>query len=187
MTRLSLALLKYEYSIRKLQDEVTYGFHMQDEILKLFPPVEVVHRGAHRIVSTPNILDRSSEPHKVKFNIDPDMFLQTDVVEFSNVLFRLTESLLDQLRAQTIGVMFDTGEAAGNSIDGKGRDVWELYIEALERMDYMFQGYKFFVGADVMKKMLDSFMTDEQLERAKAIVKAKREEFQAKKRSRRLS
>jgi hypothetical protein len=115
------------------------------------------------------------------------MFLQTDVVEFTNVIFRLTSELLNQLWAQTMGVMLDTGEAAGNSIDGKGRNVWELYIEALERMDYRFEAYKCFVGSDVMEKMLALPPTEEQLERAKAVVKAKREERLAKKRSRRLS
>lgn len=65
--------------------------------------------------------------------------------------------------------------------------MWELYIEALERMDYRFEGYKCFVGSNVMKKMLASPLTEEQLARAKAVVKAKREEYLAKKRSRRLS
>jgi hypothetical protein len=48
MTKLSLALPKYEAAINGLHDEVQLTLHMQDEILRLFPPVYVVHKGPTR-------------------------------------------------------------------------------------------------------------------------------------------
>jgi hypothetical protein len=118
--------------------------------------------------------------------MDEAMFLRTDVIKCTDVISQLTMSLLNQQKAHTFEVMFETGEAAGNSIDGKGRDVWELYIEALQKLDYRFEGYKCYVGSDVMEKMLASPPTKEQLSRAKEVVKAKREEALTKKRVRRL-
>jgi len=187
MSKLPFSLPKYEYAINKLRDEVLFGLHMQDEILKLFPPREVVHRGATRLVSNPTILDRATIPHKSKVDMGEAMFLQTDVIKCTDVICRLTMSLLNQQKMHTFEVMFETGDAAGNSIDGKGRDVWELYIEALQKLDYRFEGYKCYVGSDVMKKMLATPPTEEQLERAKAVVMAKREEFLTKRHERRLA
>ena len=186
MGRMSLSLSKYEYAINRLRDEILFGLHMEDEILKLFPPIEMSHRGETRLVSKPTILDRSTRPHKSIVSMDEAMFLQTDVVKCTDVIYRLTMSLLNQQKAHTIEVMFETGEAAGHSIDGKGRDVWELYIEALQKLDYRFEGYKCYVGSDVMEKMLSNPPTEEQLNRAKEVVKSKREEFLAKRRVRRL-
>ena len=114
------------------------------------------------------------------------MFCQTNVVEFTNVTFRLSSELLNQLLVQTIGVMLDTADAAGNTVNGKGHNVWELYIEALQRLEYREEGYKCFAGSDVMERMLASPPTEEQLERAKAVMRHKREQYFSNKRSRRL-
>jgi hypothetical protein len=185
-TKPSFVLPNYEYAIHDLQQVVMYAFHMQNQILKLFPPTEVFHRGSYRLVSTPNVLERAPECHKVKFKLDPAMFCQTNVVEFTNVTFKVSSELLNQLLVQTIGVMLDTADAAGNKVDGKGRNVWELYIEALQRLEYREEGYKCFVGSDVMERMLASPPTEEQLARAKAVMRHKREQYLSNKRSRRL-
>ena len=185
-TKHSFVLPNYEYAIHDLQRAVMYAFHTQNQILKLFPPTEVFHRGSYRLVSTPKVLERDTDCHKVKFKVDPAMFCQTNVVEFTNVTFRLSSELLNQLLVQTIGVMLDTADAAGNTVNGKGHNVWELYIEALQRLEYREEGYKCFVGSDVMERMLASPPTEEQLERAKAVMRHKREQYFSNKRSRRL-
>lgn len=79
MPALSLALPPYETAINALNDEVQLTLHMQDEILRLFPPVYVVHIGTTRLVSSPNILDKPITPKKTKFSMEPAMFLETDV------------------------------------------------------------------------------------------------------------
>jgi hypothetical protein len=187
MLSLSLSLPKYEVAINRLQDEVYYGFHMLDEILKLFPPMEVIHRGTTRLVSKPSILDRSPRLHKTNFTIDPNMFLQTDVEKFAEVLFQLTTSLQIQQKIHTIEIMFDTSDAVGNTADAKGRNFWEVYIEALEKLDYRFIPHKFYANAETIKKATAVPPTEDQIRRAKEVIKAKREEYLAKKRTRRLA
>src|SRR5262245_29994569 len=98
MITLAFGLPAYELAINQFQDEVTNVLHMQDELLRLFPPIPVIHSGTTRLVSSPNILDRPMKPHKTKFSMEPDMFLQTDLSKFKNVVFGMTNDLLNQRR-----------------------------------------------------------------------------------------
>lgn len=185
--RLSLALPKYEAAINRLHDEVQYSLHMQDEILRLFPPVYVVHTGTTRLVSSPNILDKPMKPHKTKFSMQPGMFLQTDVSKLKDVILGMTNDLLDQQKKQTAEVMIETGEAAGNSIDGKERNFWDTYIEMLEKASYSEHGYKVFMNPDTEEKIKKTPQTPEQCQKIQDVIKAKREEHFATKRTRHLS
>lgn len=148
MAKLSFYLPRYEDPINELQNEVLFGLHMQDEILSLFPPREIIHRGTTRLVSKPNILDRSMRDHHAKECIEPAMFLQTDVLKFRDYVLKLTNSLLDQQKRHTVEVMLETGEAAGNSIDGKGRNFWDAYIEMLRKAPYNKHGYTLYMHPD---------------------------------------
>jgi hypothetical protein len=187
MARLSLVLPKYEYAMNRLYDEVYYGFHMLDEILSLFPPRHVIHRGTTRQVSSPKILDTSPKPYKSKFSIEPDMFLQTDTIKFRDFLFNLVTSLQNQQKMHTFEIIFKTSDATGNNIEGEGRNYWEVYIEALQKLDYRFQADKVYVNSATARKIIEIPPTEEQIERAKVVIKAKREEYLANKRYRRLS
>lgn len=187
MIRFSLASPKYEAAINRLHDEVQVTLHMQDEILRLFPPVYVVHTGTTRLVSSPNILDKSMKPHKTKFSMEPDMFLQTDVSKFKDVILGMTNDLLDQQRKQTAEVMLETSEAAGNSIDGKERNFWDTYIEMLQKAPYSEHGHKAFMNPDTEEKIKKTPQTPEQRQKIQDVIKAKREEYFAKKRNRHLS
>lgn len=187
MPTLSLAIPTYEAAINELHDEVQFTLHMQDEILRLFPPVYVVHTGTTRLVSSPNILDKPITPKKTKFSMEPAMFIKTDAAKMKEVMYGMTQSLLDQLKQQTVEVMLETGEAVGHIIDGKGRNYWDTYIEMLEKTPYWENGYTVFMNPETEKKIKETPPTPEQKQRIKDVTKAKREEFYAKKRSRRLS
>jgi hypothetical protein len=188
MTKLSLALPKYEAAINGLHDEVHFTLHMQDEVLKLFPPVYVVHTGSTRLVSSPNILDKPPKPIKTKVSIDPSMFLETDILKFKDVILRWTLDLLRQQAEQTAEVSLDTGEAAGNSFtfDLNNQDYWDAYIELLEKAPYQPLGYKP-LDPEIEKRVKEIPQTPEQRQRIKKIQQAKREEFLRTKRTRRLS
>lgn len=187
MDKLSLALPKYEVAINALHDKVVYALHMRDDVLKLFPPIRVVHIGTTRLVSSPNILDRPFTPHKTKISMEPAMFLQTDVLKFKDVILRWTADLLEQQARQTVEVMFETGEAAGHSFDGEGRNFWDTYIEMLEKSPYQPRGYTAYMHPDTEKKVKEIPPTPEQRQKMRDIQKAKREEFLRSRRSRRLS
>jgi hypothetical protein len=160
---------------------------MQDELLRLFPPVHIVHLGTTRLVSSPTILDKPLTPHKTKFSMEPEMFLQTDVSKFKGVILGMTNDLLDQQRKQTAEVMLETGDAVGHSIDGKGRNYWDTYIEMIQLAPYAENGYTVFMNPETEKKIKETPPTPEQKQRIKDVIKGKREEYFANKLSRRLS
>ena len=192
MAHLSLTLTQYEDAIDKLQIEVSYGLHMGDEMLSMFPPVEVTHRGTARIVSTPTIYDSTMKFHKTKDTIETDIFLQTDALKFRETLMGINNVLQDQVKMQMWDTIFKTAEAAGQSIDGQGRNFWEAYIETLEMLDFKFdeQGkhnYRFMLNSNTAKKIMAVPPTEDQIRRMKEVIDAKRAAFFANRRSRRLS
>jgi hypothetical protein len=187
MTKLSLALSKYEAAINRLHDEVQLTLHMQDEILRRFPPVYVVHIGTTRLVSSPTILDKPMHPHKTKSSMQQDMFLQTDMSKFKDVILGMTNDLLNQQRKLTAEVMLETGDAVGHSIDGKGRNFWDTYIEMLQMAPYSECGYQLLMNPDTEEKIKKTPQTPEQRQKIIDVQRAKREEYFAKKRTRHLS
>jgi len=188
MTMLSLTLTKYEAAINGLHDEVQFTLHMQDEILRLFPPVYVVHSGITRLVSSPNILDKPNKPIKTKVSIEPSMFLETDVLKFKDIILRWVLDLLKQQAEQTLEVSLETGEAVGHSFnfDLRNRNYWDAYIELLEKAPYQPLGYKP-LDPEIEKRVKEIPQTPEQLQRIERIQQAKREEFLRTRRTRRLS
>lgn len=187
MTKLSLALPEYEAAVNGLHDEVQFTLPMRDEILRLFPPVYVVHIGTTRLVSSPNILDRPLKTHKTKISLDPAMFLETDVLKFKDVILRWTTDLLEQQAKQTVEVMLETSDAAELTFDAKGRNYWDVYIEMLEKAPYQPYGYTTYMNPETEKKLKKIPQTPEQRQRINDIQGAKREEFLRTRRARRLS
>lgn len=93
---------------------------------------------------------------------------------------------------QTWDTIFKTAEAAGNSIDGKGRNFWDVYIETLQKIDFKFdqQGrhnYQTVLHPNTYKKLMENPPTPEQEKRWQDTMDAKKAEYYAKKRTRRLS
>lgn len=186
MDKPSLALPEYEAAIKGLHDEVILTLHMQDEVLKLFPPMYVVHVGTTRLVSRPNVLDKPLKPHHTKIGLDATMFLKTDVQKFKDVILRWTTDLLEQQAKQTVEVMLETGNAAGHTFDAHGRNLWDAYIEMLEKAPYRPYGYTGYMNPETERKIREIPQTPEQQQKIKTIQRTKREEFLRTRRTRRL-
>jgi hypothetical protein len=184
---LSFLLPEYESAMRKLYDEVYYNRHMLDEILSRFPPKQLIHHGCIRQVSTPSILDTPPTVKESKFSIETRLFHETDALRFRDVILDLVASLINQQKAHAFEIMSQTSGATGNTVESKGRNFWELYIAALEKLDCRVQASKFYVNSNTAKRIMAVPPTEKQINRAKDVMKAKREEFLAKRRSRRLT
>jgi hypothetical protein len=187
MSKLSLALPRYEAAVNGFHDEVQFTLHMQDEVLKLFPPVRVVHVGTTRLVCSPHVLDKPLKPHKTKISLDPAMFIETDIFKFKDVILRWTADLLEQQARHAVEIMLETGDAVGHTFDAQGRNFWEAYIEMLEKAPYQPNGYTAYMHPDTEKKVKEIPLTPEQRQKIKGIQRAKREEFFRTRRTRRLS
>jgi hypothetical protein len=124
--------------------------------------------------------------------IHRNSFRETDVEKFVEFVW----SLSDSLSAQTTTYLFETlsltTEAAGNVVDGEGKNLWDAQIEMLERTYLRFDengnhNVKFYMHPEVFKKITANPPTAEQQQRWDQVLNAKREEYYAKKRTRRLS
>lgn len=191
MQRVSFDLPFYDSAINRLFNDICNRFHMLDPILRLFPPREMSHGGTTRQVSTPRILDNVMRNYRATVDVEPSMLLQTDVVEFRDFLFNLVTSLQEQQRAHTLEVISDTSKAVGTYIEGGDRNIWDVYIEMLEKIELGFDhsGRPCSIGipSALAAKLTTVLPTEEQLELMASVVERKRQEYFANKRSRRLA
>jgi len=191
MQRVFFDLPFYDSAINRLFNEVCNRFHMLDPILRLFPPKEMIHGGTTRQVSTPRILDNVMRNYRATVDVEPDMFLQTGADEFRAFLVSMITSLHEQQQAHTLEVISDTSKAVGTYIEGKDRNIWDVYIEMLEKLELRFDesGKPYSIGlpSALATKLTAAPPTEDQLEQATRVVEHKRQEYFSKRRYRRLS
>lgn len=191
MNKLSLDLPDYDLAVNRMFNDICNRFHMLDPILRLFPPKEIIHGGAYRQVSTPRILDTVMRNYRATVSVDPSMLLQTDVPRFRDFVVDMTTSLQEQQQAHTVEVISDTSKAVGTYIDGKDQNIWDVYIEMLERLELGFNesGKPYSIGmpSALAAKLATVSPSKEQLEQATRVVERKREKYFANRLHRRLS
>lgn len=188
---LTLSLPDYDIALNKMLNEAGNRFHMLNPVLRLFPPRVMMHGGTTRQLSSPRILDNVMRNYRATVNIDRSMFLQTDVDEFIDFFLNLITSLQGQQQADTLEVISDTSKVVGTYIEGKDRNIWDVYIEILERLELGFDDsgkpYSIGVPSTLEAKLTAVSPTEDQLEKARRIVQRKRQEYFSNKRNRRLS
>jgi len=167
---LSFTLPAYDDAITRVYDQIFTGLHMRDNLLRLFPPRVMQHQGKTRQVSNPQILDTSMRLHRATIDLQPEMFLRTDTAQFREFVVGMVVDLQNQRKAHVLEVMSQTSDAVGNTIDGKDRNVWDVYIEALERVDLRFDKdgrplATFFLPSEHATKIATILPTDDQLKR----------------------
>jgi hypothetical protein len=119
------------------------------------------------------------------------MLLQTDVPGFRDFVFNLITSLQELQQAHTLEVISDTSKAVGTYIEGKDRNIWDVYIEMLERLELQFhesgKPCSIEVRSALAAKLAAVRPTESQLEQADRVVECKRQGYFSNRRQRRLS
>ena len=174
----------------RFYDQIYDDLHMHDNLLKLFPPKVIKHQGKTRQVSIPQVLDTPLRQYRATVSVEPEMFLRTDLTQFCEFVVSLILNLQAQQKAHTLEVLSQTSSATGNYIDGKNRNVWDIYIETLEKVDFGFDynGNPLveFLPVELASKITAVLPTEEQLKQVSQIFNAKREKYLATKHYRRL-
>ncbi len=190
MSKLSFSLPKYDIAIGRLYNEVSNDLHMQDEVLRSLPPIEVVHSGTTRFFTEPNVLEAPYRQHKNTAVAETEIITQTDVVRFKEFLSNLIVPLLNQLKEHTGEVITQMCNITGNNIDARDTNPWDSYIEALEKMKIFFDndGNPVFLihPPEFYDKLRKVKPTIQQIQKVEEIFKKKRAEHNVKKSSRRL-
>jgi hypothetical protein len=154
--------------------------------------MSVAHGGLIRQVSEPKIVDTEMKLHKVEIIIQLDWYRKTDVDEFVMFIYGMWGEFASQARKALFETISLTTEAVGNSMDAKGKNFWDARIEMLEGLEMRFDedgnhNTQFVIHPDTAKKLEETPPTPEQQKRWEEAIYAKREEYYAKKRTRRLS
>lgn len=192
MSTISLSLYAYDVATIGLMREIKTGLDKTDHILGQIQVHGVVHGGMTRQVSEPQIVDTKMKLHKADGLIHFDWFLKTDVKEFVDFTYGMWESFASQAKKALFETVGLTTEAVGNSHALAGRNIWEAQLEMMESVEWHFDengnhNYQFYCHPDVGKKLAENPPTPEQEKRMEELIKRKRAEYYAKKRTRRLS
>jgi hypothetical protein len=192
MSYISLALTEYDSAMTRLLREIQRGFEKADPILSEVQRLPVSHDGRTRQVSTPNIVDTNMQDFSADVTIHADAFRRTDVEKFVEFIWGLCEALMSQTTKYLFETVSRTSEAVGNVVDFGGKNFWDAQIEMLEKTEMHFDAngdhnYKFYMHPDTFKKLSAVPPTPHQQQRWNDVMKTKKEEFYAKKRTRRLS
>jgi hypothetical protein len=186
---LSFGLRAYDDAFARLYDEVAEHLHMQDEILRNFPIAQVDHDGRTRMQSEPSIFEASFRKHSESVPASWEMIQETNAHAFKTFLLALLLPIQESKRRQTEEIISATADATGNVIDTKNRDIWESYIEMIEKVSMRFDDDgtpDFFVYPLEFRDRLRRAEppTPEQKSQIEQIIRKKETEFWAKRKRR---
>lgn len=135
---MSFELADYETAFNRFYDEMDDDLHLQDEVLRMFPIVRVEHSGSTRLQSKPRILEEAFSPHKNAATGNWDMILETDANALKSFLLDLMIPIQESKRRHTEEIITRTADATGNNIDARNRNIWDAYIEMIEKVTMRF-------------------------------------------------
>jgi len=189
---ISLALTEYDVAMTRLVREIQRGFESEHPILSEVQRFPVAHDGRTRQVSAPNIVDTNMQDFSADVKIHADAFRKTEVATFVEFIWGMCEALMSQTTKYLFETVSRTSEAVGNVVDCGNKNIWDAQIEMLEKTEMHFDengehNSKFYMHPNTYRKVSATPPTIEQQQRWNEVMKAKKEEYYAKKRTRRLS
>ncbi len=192
MAQISLSLHQYDMAMANLIGEAKTGLDKTDEILGQIQVHKVVHGGFTRQVSEPELVDTEMKHHRAESLLHFDVYLKTDVEQFTEFIYGMWETLASLAKKALFETVDLTTKAVGNSHELAGRNIWDAQLELLESMEWHFDedgnhNIQLCVGSEVAKKLNENPSTPEQNRNLEELINRKREEYYAKKRTRRLS
>jgi len=191
MSKHSYTLRKYDYAMYLLHLEVRRGLEKVDEVIGEIPTTPTSHGGVIRLVTEPKIVETPMKRFGADVNIQVEWLRKTDVDKFVENLWDYCQVLISQSKKHLFEIVSKITDATGKVSSVKpGMNVWDAQIEAMKRQEMRFDkegnhGYKFYAHPSDAEKF--GLPTPEQQKQMDEVIKAKREEYYAKKRTRRLS
>jgi hypothetical protein len=193
MPKLAYTLRKYDYAMYLLNLEVRHGLAKVDPIIGGIPTTPTSHGGVIRQVSEPTIVETPMKDFSAIVTVEGEWLRKTDVDTFVGILWHYCQELIAQSTQYLFEIVSKTSEAVGNVTNAKGMNIWDAQIESVKSLEMRFDkngnhGFKFYPSSPEMaQRMRANPPTPEQQKKMEELIKAKREEYYAKKRTRRLS
>ena len=192
-----MKLLRYsspEYDLAFIDfiNKVLHEFHSLHPVFGPMFKETTVHAGPVRNIAGPNPLDQDTLPVRGMGDLRKDAVTHTDVEAFTQFLYDLAQDVLNQLSAQFYRGLDEITDATGMKVNAKGKPLSaDIYLDMLEKMSMSFTENgdpippTLIVGEEFDVSKLDA--DEDQLRRFEEIILAKKAEFNAQKRTRRLS
>jgi hypothetical protein len=192
MPNLSYSVRKYDLAMLKLHRDIHEGLVKMDNILGKIQTIPTSHGGTTRQVSEPEIYDTEMRLISLEITMDSRWIAQTDVENITVFIWEISQRFISQLKKYFFEVFSKTTEAVGNVFPAQGMNIHEAQIEMLKGLEMRFDkegnhNYEFIVGEEMARKIRENPPTPEQMQKWEEAINAKREEYYAQKRTRRLS
>jgi len=184
----------YDLAMNQFVGQVMDGFIALDPLLGQIPRTLSSHHGPIRNVRGPVPLDQESIRVEISTELIADAIRHTNTEEHTTFLTKLAESNIASLTPQFFKGLEEITNATGNVVDVKGRPFsWDYFNDMLEKILIGFdeEGKPMMptlvMPPELYEQVKGIEPTPEQKARTSAIIARKRAEFNAQKRTRRLS
>ncbi len=191
---ISLNIPDYDKAGMHLIQEVMEGFMNNDQLLSGIEFGFTNHIGPIRNVRTEQQLDQKMSIVQAESSISQDSIKNSYIEDYIVFLFRLSETQRDGLKKMFFHNMAEITSATGNVVHANGKPLsYDLILDLIEKVEFGFDDdgnpqYPSLVlppkAIEELKKIKPTAAQEKRLQR---IIKNKRAEFYAKKRTRRLS
>jgi hypothetical protein len=176
----------------QLHRDIKKGLEKLDPILGKIQSIPTSHGGTTRQVSEPEILDTQMQVFSIGVTMEAEWIRKTDVGQLAAFLWETCQALIFQVKQYFYDVFAKTTEAVGNVFPAQGMNIYDAQIEMIKGMEMRFDKdgqhhHEFIVGPETARKMRENPPTPEQMQRWEETINGKREEYNAQKRTRRLS
>lgn len=185
---------RYDQAMADFMGEVAQGFLQQDGIIRQMPVRKTVHSGPSRNVRSPQILDQPLQEFRHTLTIPFDVIRNTDIDAFIQVLYQFADAHRQDIVRSMIQGLMEVTDASGNTTDAHGRTLcFDMINDALEMIEISFDERgepilpTIMVGPEMGKKLMAIEPTSEELLRYNNILERKKANYNAQKRTRRLS
>jgi hypothetical protein len=190
--KISFSLHQYNTAMAEFMQTVKRGSEQLDPILSQIERIPVSHGGRTRQVSEPKIVETEMNKATVEASIKTETYRKTDVDAFAGFLWDFCDQINVLEKQLLFSSVSKTTEAVGNVVDGREKNIYDGMIEMLEKKEMRFDaegkhGDSFVLTPNMIKHMQENPPTLDQTERWNRTMEAKKAEYYAKKRTRRLS
>lgn len=194
MTELRFLVPAYEEATLRFVGRVVRGFFSVDPLFSQVRWHSTMHAGPVRNVRGPSPIDQMMPAIESVSSIHADSIRKTDITSYTSFLYELAVSQIRAFAPQFFKGLREVMDAVGTSVDAEGQPFsFDLFNDMLEKfhMEFDEEGEPILptliTHPEMAERITGMTPTPEQERRRAEIIKRKREEHYAKKRTRRLS
>lgn len=194
MAELKFRIYIYDKAMTKLLSQIMDGFTSLDPLFGKMPHVATTHAGPVRNVRGPVPLDQDMPRIEAGASLSFDTIRSTNFEDYTRFLHEMAVSSTGAVAREFFRQMEEITNATGNTVDAGGKPFsCDLLNDMLETIQVSFDEHgkpvlpTMIVNPVIYSKVKDIKPTAEQEQRMSDILARKKAEYNAQKRTRRLS